>query len=63
MHVHHVHLTARTAEADTGDSGEQSGVRHPVNSLRLILSPCAPSLTTSSAPSGKVCAADCSGSV
>lgn len=44
--------------ADTRDFGEQSGVRHPFNSLRLILSPSAPSLTASSAASGEACIAD-----
>lgn len=50
--------SAWTAEADTRDFGEHSGVRHPVNSLRLFFSPSAPSLTRSFAPSGKVLIAE-----
>lgn len=60
--MHNPPCALESAQADedgTRDFGEQTGVRHPVNSLRLILSPSAPSLTTSSAASGKVCTADC----
>lgn len=52
-------MDAQTAEASTKDFGEPTGVRYPVNSLRLILSPSASLLTTSSALCGEVCTADC----